>query len=526
MYLAHYNLKEKPFQINPDPKFLWLGETHKEALAILKYGILDRRGFLLLIGDVGTGKTTLINELLNSLGKNTIVATVSNPGLEKLDFYNFLANAFKMGKKFGSKGDFLVHFIHFLHKAHAERKKVLLIIDEAQRLDDETLEEIRLLSNIEKQDAKLLNIFLVGQNELNEILARTRNRALMQRIANRYSIGPLKKNEVEDYIRFRLSVAGTQRNLFSSGAIRQIISFSKCYPRMINIICDHALLTGFVKGVKGISSKIVKECAAELRPAKRRLKEKGVKSAWMIPASIALGALLMIAAGYFLLSGRYIKSPLNMRRVKTGNSSSATQMNKQPGSNKKIQAFSKSEKASSKSSPPADISLSESGAAVSTKETGKLNKKGTINNVPDLAASSQKGALVEKKKKDISDRIQKPVPFPDQKLIINFPLNSNEFSDEAYEQLDRFVEIIFRNPDVEIIIKGYTDSSGSYSYNKRLSRFRANIVKSYFVGQGISPQKIKTFGMGPEDPLESNATIQGKRANRRIEIELKKNKQE
>ena len=114
--------------------------------------------------------------------------------------------------------------------------------------------------------------------------------------------------------------------------------------------------------------------------------------------------------------------------------------------------------------------------------------------------------------------------FPDQKLIINFPLSSNDFSDEAYELLDRFAETIFQNPDAEIIIKGYTDSSGSESYNLSLSIFRANVVKSYFVGQGVNPAKIKSFGMGSENPTESNATIQGRKANRRIEIELKTNK--
>jgi len=222
MYLSHYDLALKPFQINPDPKFMWLGATHKEALAILKYGILDSRGFLLLVGDVGTGKTTLINGLLNSLDENTIVATIHDPGLEKLDFFNFLANAFKIDKKFTSKGDFLVRFIHFLHKAHADNKRLLVIIDEAQRLTNEMLEEIRLLSNIEKQDARLLNVFLVGQDELNETLAKTESRALLQRITTRYNIGPLKKNEIGEYIKFRLSVAGTQRKIFSSGAVREI----------------------------------------------------------------------------------------------------------------------------------------------------------------------------------------------------------------------------------------------------------------------------------------------------------------
>ena len=121
MYLSHFGLKEKPFQISTDPRFLWMGETHKEALARLKFGIHDNRGFLLLVGDVGTGKTTLINGLLESLDENVLVATIPDPGLEILDFYNFLLHAFNIDKQFTSKGDFLVHFIHFLHKANADK---------------------------------------------------------------------------------------------------------------------------------------------------------------------------------------------------------------------------------------------------------------------------------------------------------------------------------------------------------------------------------------------------------------------
>lgn len=247
MYLSYYNLKEKPFQISTDPKFLWLGEKHKEALAILRYGIIDNKGFLLLTGDVGTGKTTLINALLNSLGEETIVAKVFDPGLETLDFFNFVANSFGMERKFESKGEFLIHLDHFLHKAYFENKKVLLIIDEAQRLKPELLEEIRLLSNIEKQKNKLLNIFFVGQNEINEILSRTENRALRQRITLNHDIDPLTENETEEYIRYRLRVAGCESQIFDSEAFHEIFSFSRGYPRLINIICDLALLSGYVK---------------------------------------------------------------------------------------------------------------------------------------------------------------------------------------------------------------------------------------------------------------------------------------
>jgi general secretion pathway protein A len=283
MYLSYYNLNEKPFQISTDPKFLWLGEKHKEALAILTYGILDNKGLLLLTGDVGTGKTTIINTLLNNLDDDIIAAHVPDPDLEHLDFFNFVANVFSIDKKFSTKGEFLNHLSKFLHDAYSKNKKVLLIIDEAQRLKPELLEEIRLLSNIERQDTKLLNIFFVGQEEFNKILIEPENRALRQRITINYYIEPLTENETKEYIKHRLNIAGSEKNIFSSSAIREIFSFSKGFPRLINIICDLALLTGYVKEQKTINELIIKECAKELQIPTEKAIEDDKKKQEIVP---------------------------------------------------------------------------------------------------------------------------------------------------------------------------------------------------------------------------------------------------
>ena len=264
MYLAHYNLKEKPFQISTDPKYIWLGENHREGISVLEYGVLDNKGFLLITGDVGTGKTTLINVLLERLGNDMIVANITNPVLEQLDFFNIVAHEFKSDITFDSKGAFLSYFNRFLNDCYSKNKKVILIIDEAHRLDQELLEQIRLLSNIERPDTKLLNIFFVGQNEFIDIISKTENRALKQRITINYHLDPLKEREVGDYIFHRLNVADLKKNIFNENAIAEIFSFSKGYPRLINIICDHALLTGYIKEVKIIDEKIIKECADEL----------------------------------------------------------------------------------------------------------------------------------------------------------------------------------------------------------------------------------------------------------------------
>ena len=278
---------------------------------------------------------------------------------------------------------------------------------------------------------------------------------------------------------------------------------------MINNICDHALLTGYVTGVKKIDAKIVKECAKELRAPNEIWIGKGKRPAWSIPVLVASFVLLLIAGGYFYFQGRddKISSSLSVQTNKNANITGTTNQTENMSSPVK------------EKDKENDILKKDAAGLEESKEP--LIKGDTINNT---VVGDQKGSLAGEKKQEITEKIKDTVAFPDQKLIINFTQSSNDFSDEAYELLDRFAETIFQTPDAEIIIKGYTDTSGSESHNLRLSVFRANIVKSYFVGQGINPAKIKSFGMGSESPIESNATIQGRKANRRIEIELKTNK--
>jgi type II secretory pathway predicted ATPase ExeA/Tfp pilus assembly protein PilF len=265
MYLSYYNLVEKPFEINTDPKFLWLGEKHKEALATLKYGVLSRKGFLLLTGDVGTGKTTLINALLESLDDDAVVANVTDPKLDLIGFFNLISRLFNITRRFEYKENFVLHFSHFLRKAIANNKNYLLIIDEAHTLSKELLEQIRLLSNIELPEKKLINIFLVGQTELDRILMSRECRALRQRIALNYQIIPLSESETRQYIEYRLRVAGAQREFFNRKAIREIYRRTDGYPRLINLICDHALLTGYIRELRNITPAIIRECSQELR---------------------------------------------------------------------------------------------------------------------------------------------------------------------------------------------------------------------------------------------------------------------
>jgi general secretion pathway protein A len=267
MYLSYYNLVKKPFDISPNPEFLWLGEKHREGLAILKYGILENKGFLMITGDVGTGKTALIRAIEKEIQAKIIIVPIPDPSLSLMDFYNIMAAELNMGRSFENKGGFLIEFKRLILKAASSHQRVLIIIDESQRLSSALLEEIRLLSNIDLGGKVLINTFFVGQLEFKALIARSENRAVRQRITVSYELSPLTADETQQYIGHRLKVAGASKLIFTPEAIRLIHGYSRGYPRLINIICDHALMSGYSRDVDRIDEKIIKECGRELKVA-------------------------------------------------------------------------------------------------------------------------------------------------------------------------------------------------------------------------------------------------------------------
>ncbi len=247
MYLQYFQLQKSPFGMTPDPDFLFLTPGHREALAGLTYAILARKGFLVLTGDAGTGKTTLLARVLRYLPANRVSSSVIlNPTLTPAEFLEMTLFGFGISDIPASKSQRLIQLHSLLLKAAAENRVCALVIDEAHKLSAEVLEEVRLLGNFEQSDQKLLQILLLGQNELAELLNRAELRQFKQRIATRFSIGPLSAAEVEQYLRYRWTKAGASNTLpFTPDAIDRVAWYSKGIPRVINAICDNALLLAF-----------------------------------------------------------------------------------------------------------------------------------------------------------------------------------------------------------------------------------------------------------------------------------------
>ncbi|PID39535.1 MAG: type II secretory pathway protein [Proteobacteria bacterium] len=542
MYLDHYHLRLKPFQISTDPQFLWLGEKHEEALAVLKYGVLDNKGFLLLTGDVGTGKTTLLNALIDSLGDDTLVALVTDPGLAKMDFFNFVADSFEMDKSFKTKGEFLIYLRNYLHHIHQQNRRTLLIIDECQHLNQKLLEEVRLLSNIEKSNTKLINIFFVGQSEFNDIILRPRNRAIRQRITVNYNISALTASETAEYIRFRLDVAGGAPALFTSGAIKQVYQFSNGYPRLINIICDQALLTGYVREQKHIDHKIIAECAAELKISggtthrknlatpegaahpgpqaakgdERQLDDRESKGSdplnRILPIILTIVVILCMGLAAVLalsrLPGDKETLPITVEPKKT------------------IQ-----EKVAKVSDPPNDD--------VATKQSVNASVK---NPVPgDSGPDTDTNTLLEPVSpgnENLPAKITTPGPetireTPDKIILLSaiterfgaypeilFDFNSNTLDASDYEKLDIIAQFCSQHPQTRLVLRGYTDKSGVRAYNIKLSEFRATMVKTYLVGRGVKDSAIKTIAVGPDQDGPAGMTVPYDGKRRKVLIEI------
>jgi general secretion pathway protein A len=568
MYLEHYQLKSKPFQITVDPRFLWLGEKHKEALATLRYGIIDNRGFLLLTGEVGTGKTILINRLVSLLDIDTVVATLTDPDLESMDFYNLLADGLGMQRRFDSKGAFLLNFRDFLYQSHRKDKQVLLIIDECQRLNPRLIEDIRVLSNIELHDRKLINIFFVGQQEFNRILMTSQNRALAQRITVRFHIEPLDEGETKSYILHRLKVAGTSRTIFDTDAIKAIHKFSGGLPRLINIISDHALLTGYSQNLSTINGKLINECTEDLRiPVKGKTRSGRLNSKQTVAINtanlndqeqssddsfddnrrpyssaneetfrsddnteheksfswkFAYAAMVLVLVGIV----GFAITHFGDKDRPIWDTEDLTPQKYKTSLEKKKEALSSQITVAEASENNTDVDQqpqSDQYAQIATQNNDLVDiQDGAEERRVDSVLSHN---IIVDQEETIEDKNRElepiePLPLLNEDMTVNFDSNSNEIENQSFILLDKIAQYLDGHPDVYIYVRGYTDSSGSDSYNKNVSLFRANNVKAYLTGKGVDSDRIHVFAMGARNPIASNVNVDGRRKNRRVEIEF------
>ena len=265
MYKKHFGLQENPFNVNPDPRYLFLTRHTQEALACLTYGIQSRKGFILLTGEVGTGKTTLLNKLLDWLRRERVAtAFVFNSRLIVSQFFDFMMADFGIPCDTKQKSQVLLKLNQWLLDRYKAGETAVLVVDEAQNLSPQVLEEIRLLTNLETATEKLLQIVLAGQPELEEKLNQPQLRQLRQRITLRAKTHPLNLEETRGYIHERLRIAGSDgRTIFLPDALEAIHRYSRGIPRVINLLCEHALISAFVDGKENIGAETISEVARE-----------------------------------------------------------------------------------------------------------------------------------------------------------------------------------------------------------------------------------------------------------------------
>jgi general secretion pathway protein A len=267
MYLSFFGLNEKPFAITPDPRYLYLSERHAEALAHLLYGINEAGGFVQLTGEVGTGKTTIVRSLLAQTPKNAEIALILNPKMTAPEFLLTICEELGIGvpdNATESLKDLVDILSGYLLKAHANGRRVVVVVDEAQNLAPTVLEQVRLLTNLETNTRKLLQIILIGQPELRELLGRNELRQLAQRITGRYHLNPLTQDETAAYVRHRLRVAGATSDIFAPGALAEAHRLATGVPRVINVVCDRALLGAYSLDRHRVTGTLVRHAAAEV----------------------------------------------------------------------------------------------------------------------------------------------------------------------------------------------------------------------------------------------------------------------
>ena len=325
MYLEFYGLREQPFGATPDPRFLFLTPGHREALAHLIYGVQEGKGFIVLTGEVGTGKTTLLRAFLERVGQGTPIAFIFDSTMPFDGLLEYMLEDFGVPAGGKSRAQRLVALNHFLIERRRAGQTAAVIVDEAQNLSPASLEHLRLLSNFETPTGKLLQIILVGQPELREKLYRPELRQLRQRIGMRCEIRPLTADETREYIKSRLRVAGAaDARLFSDAAVSRIAAYTNGIPRLINLLCDHCLLMGYTQQTRRVEKEMVERGIEYLEDGRRPSHARGMfwrpaarPLRWLVGglgAAALAGLTLLAAAAGSLTPGPIVGEFLDFAR--------------------------------------------------------------------------------------------------------------------------------------------------------------------------------------------------------------------
>lgn len=290
MYEQYFGLNSKPFTITPDPRYLFMSNRHTEGLAHLLYGVTDSGGFIQLTGEVGTGKTTLIRALLEQLPKKIEIALIMHTQISAEEFLIEICNELKIKNSSKSMIEIVNLLNHYLLEQYSDGKRVILLVDEAQNLKPEVLEQLRLLTNLETAHKKLLQIILIGQPELRDVLAKNNLRQLAQRVTARYHLEPLSQLETNLYIDHRLKIAGARTGIFDKLAKKEVFKYSTGVPRLINIICDRALLGAYSADSVEVTKDIISKAHNEIQG----IVETPKMNVWSIIFAIFVTILIIV----------------------------------------------------------------------------------------------------------------------------------------------------------------------------------------------------------------------------------------
>jgi general secretion pathway protein A len=483
MYTSFFGLHEKPFSITPDPRYLFMSERHAEALAHLLYGVKETGGFIQLTGEVGTGKTTLVRSLLQQVPDTTDVALILNPQISRIEFLCAICEelGIPLPEARGSVKALIDALNRFLLENHSRGRRTILIVDEAQNLRPDVLEQVRLLTNLETTKQKLLQIILIGQPELRALLARNDMRQLAQRITGRYHLEPLSRDETEAYIDHRVKVAGGVGRIFANGSRREIYRLGRGIPRMINVIADRALLGAFTAESGQVTPAIVRRAAAEVYDRPSAALPQWAR--WLRASALPVAAIALLAVAGWLAWMRPAPVELPVAAV-----------------------------------PPADATLATAGAIDRSQQLDPLGP--LLESVP--AGPDADAAFATLFSLWSASYAPGPVGACQQAESANLRCLFQRGTLEEVQTLNLPVILTLRSRlgvEHQVVLSGLRDSVGLVTLGGRDYRVAASDIADFWQGEYLllwKPQtnEVKAFVPGMRDPdirwlRASLATIQG-----------------